>query len=75
MSVNICLRTTYHVTAYDASYASYGYNASRDFDDEASAVAYARKLRSGITPHGPQYEPIRVTKRITMEPIHVDIPF
>ena len=40
---SIKLHTRYHVTAYDESYASYGDNASRDFEDEASAITYARK--------------------------------
>ena len=75
MSDRIKLHTTYHVTAYDESWGGYGDNASRDFEDEASAVEYARKIRSKAYPDGPRYEPIKVTKKITMDPIYTDISF
>lgn len=71
----ITLHITYHVSAYDESFAGYGDNASRDFDNESAAVAYAKKLRAGMTKTGPQYEPIRVIKKITMDPIYADIQF
>lgn len=69
------LVTTYHVVAYDESYGGYGDNASRDFKDEADAIAYARNLRLKLHPGGPRYEPIRVFKKMTTEPITVEIPF
>ena len=77
MSDCVKLRTTYHVSAYDDSYAGYGDDASRVFEDEALAVAYARKLRatSLAHPRDPRYEPIKVTKKIVMDPIHIDVPF
>lgn len=71
----ISLHISYHVVAYDESWAGWGDNASRNFETEEEAVAYARKLRAGITPNGPQYEPIRVVKTIAMDSISVDIPF
>ena len=62
------LKVTYHVVAYDdVGPTGYGENNSRDFDNEAEAVAYARKQ--------PEYLNASVRKNITMKPISIDIPY
>ena len=67
------LHIKYHVSAYDES--GYGWNESRDFDDEAAAVAYAQGLvikYAGST--WPRLGNPTVSKTVTMDPIFTQIP-
>jgi hypothetical protein len=68
------MTTTYHVIAYDESWGGYGDNRSKDFDNEADAVAYARQVRDGQYPSGPRFDP-KIVKKTTTEPVVEEIEF
>ena len=62
------LHVRFSVTAYNESIGGYGDNRSRDFSSREEAIAYARSVDQEI------FRP-RVTKVITMDPIHIPIDY
>jgi hypothetical protein len=62
MKTPVVFHVKYGVAAYDAAYAGYGDDRSRNFDNAEDAIEYAKKQPAN-------YKAV-AWKQITMDPIH-----
>lgn len=62
------LKVRWSVVAYNESWGGYGDNQSRDFDNEADAIQYARTRPEHL-------HPVSIWKTITMQPISIEVEF
>ena len=68
MSIGPSLKVKWSVTAYNESWGGYGDYQSRDFDNEADAIEYARTREDHL-------KPVKVWKTVTMEPSTTPVEF